>query len=1007
MSHDNHNASHDHGGHGEYHGPTSFWTKYVFSIDHKVIGLQFMFTSLLFVIVGGLFALAVRYELAWPQQDVPHASVLPGKLTTEAPEANPALWKSGKEVKLMMDVEVDGKKYPAGAKATFVDLPKGIAVTVPYETRVKGKEFALGNNVNGYIEHGTSVMADYAYERQVVRAAAGTKVIEEGAPAGAEPLVLLAAPDYQTTGPDPILLDVRKDATIATLKIADQEVAGVKVAAAEIKIGSDKIKYPKQSLTPDAFNQLFTMHASVMIFFVIIPMLVGAFGNFLVPLMIGARDMAFPKLNMLSYWLAMPAGIVMIATLWIDKGAAGGGWTNYPPLASLRFSPNLGTTLWIGGVALVGFSSIVGALNYITTTINMRAPGMGLFRMPLTVWSILITSILALLATPVLTAAMIMLLLDRTMGTQFFADTILQTADGVTKQVPAGGQPIMWQHLFWFYSHPAVYIMILPAMGLASDILATFARKPIFGYKPMAFAMAGIAFLGFIVWGHHMFQSGMNPIAGTSFMATTIMIAIPSAIKTFNWLGTLWGGNIQYTPSMLFALGFVSMFVIGGLSGIFMAAAPVDIHIHDTYFIVAHIHYVLFGGSMMGIFAGVYHWFPKMFGRQLNQKWGWIHFFMTIIAFNGTFFLMHVLGVGGHPRRYATIMKYPQLLHLQPMNVFMTISAMMLGMAQLPFFYNFFVSLPRKLGRGVTAIFVIGLVAPMVTGLSIWAAKNGLGFDPADPSATPLPWFKSMIHHVATNGGGTWRYAGWAAALGYVGLAATLIAVFVMWVRGLPMGGKIATVLTLGPLLVFFVIPTLGSGGKLYAETGELNKGMESAKMWHDILVGVGHACVFGAAVVAIVWAIWQVGGKIGAPRFLQRAMYVWFLPAFLAPLILKHDTYMALANLPVIGWFVNGETYDLRWILLILSALPGTAYLVLYKPQDQFGHDVGPNPWHAASLEWCATTSPPLGHGNFETIPTVYRGPYEYSSPVTTEDWIPQTAPLLPGEAELQAKGH
>ncbi len=1004
MSHDNHNASHDHdhGGHGEYHGPTSFWTKYVFSIDHKMIGLQFMFTSLLFVIVGGLFALAVRYELAWPQQNVPHASVLPGRLTTEAPEANPALWSCGKEVKLMAEVEYEGKKYPANTKATLVELPRGIAVTVPYETRVEGKEFPLGNNVNGFIEHTTSVMADYSYEKQSVRAAAGTKVIEDGAAPGAQPIVLQAAPNYQTTGPDPILLEVRKDATIATLKIQEQEVAGAKIAAAEIKVGSDKVNYPKNSLTPDAFNQLFTMHASVMIFFVIIPMLVGAFGNFLVPLMIGARDMAFPKLNMLSFWLAMPAGILMIATLWIDGGAAGGGWTMYPPLSQHRFSSGLGTTLWIGGVALVGFSSIVGALNYITTTINMRAPGMGLFRMPLTVWSILITSILALLATPVLTAAMIMLLLDRTMGTQFFADTILQTADGVTKQIPAGGQPIMWQHLFWFYSHPAVYIMILPAMGLASDILATFSRKPIFGYKPMAFAMAGIAFLGFIVWGHHMFQSGMNPVLGTTFMASTIFIAVPSAIKTFNWLGTLWGGNIKYTPSMLFALGFVSMFVIGGLSGIFMAAAPVDIHIHDTYFIVAHIHYVLFGGSMMGIFAGVYHWFPKMFGRQLNQKWGWIHFIMTIIAFNGTFFLMHVLGVGGHPRRYATIMKYPQLLHLQPMNVFMTISAMMLGMAQLPFFYNFFVSLPRKLGRAMAAIFVIGLVAPMVAGLSIWAAKEGrLSF------LTDLVAHAPQITIDGAASKGVWRYTGLGAALGYLGLAATLIAVFVMWVRGLPMGGKIATILTLGPLLVFFVIPVLGSGGKLYAETGELNKGMESAKMWHDILVGVGHACVFGAIVVAIVWAIWQVGGQLRVPQLLQRAMYVWFLPAFLAPLILKHDTYMALANVPVIGLLVNGETYDLRWILLLLTALPGLAYLVLYKPQDQFGHDVGPNPWHAASLEWCATTSPPLGHGNFETIPTVYRGPYEYSSPVTQEDWIPQTAPLLPGEAELQAKAH
>ncbi len=322
----------------------------------------------------------------------------------------------------------------------------------------------------------------------------------------------------------------------------------------------------------------------------------------------------------------------------------------------------------------------MGSVNYITTVINMRAPGMTWFRLPLTIWALFITAILLLLALPVLTAALGMLLFDRLGGTHFFLP-------------PGGGEPLLWQHLFWFFGHPEVYVLILPAMGIASDVLSTFSRKPIFGYHAMAFSMIGIAFLSWIVWGHHMFQSGMNPMLGMSFMLTTMVIGVPSAIKTFNWLGTLWGGRIQFKTPMLFALGFVSMFVIGGLSGIYMASTPVDMFIHDTYYIVGHIHYVVFGGSIFGIFAGLYYWFPKMFGRMLNETLGKIHFWLTLIFFNVTFFPMHIIGIGGHMRRIYNPTQYEFLKPLQHWNVIMTIGALCLGASQLVFVLNFFMSL--------------------------------------------------------------------------------------------------------------------------------------------------------------------------------------------------------------------------------------------------------------------------------------------------------------------------
>jgi cytochrome c oxidase subunit I len=459
-------------------------------------------------------------------------------------------------------------------------------------------------------------------------------------------------------------------------------------------------------IPPETYNAMFTMHATIMIFFVVMPILVGAFGNFLIPLMIGARDMAFPVLNMLSFWVALPAAIIMLAGFFVPGGHAAAGWTSYAPLSAnpVYTGVDWGQNLWIISLIILGFSSMMGAINYITTTINMRAPGMTFFRLPLTVWALFIVAILLLLAIPVLTSALAMLLFDRLFGTTFF--------------LPAGGgEPLLWQHLFWFFGHPEVYILILPAMGIASDVLSTFARKPIFGYRSMVYAIIGIGFLSWIVWGHHMFQSGMNPALGVSFTITTMVIAVPSAIKTFNWLGTLWGGTIRFTVPMLNALAFVAMFVIGGLSGIFMASTPVDIFIHDTYYIVAHIHYVVFGGSVFGIFAAIYYWFPKMFGRMMNDTLGKIHFWGTFIFFNCTFFPMHILGVGGHMRRIYNPLQYEFLQPLQPINIFITVSAILLGLSQIPFVINFFWSLfgGRRAERNPWQANTLEWVAPTPT----------------------------------------------------------------------------------------------------------------------------------------------------------------------------------------------------------------------------------------------------------------------------------------------------
>jgi cytochrome c oxidase subunit 1 len=459
----------------------------------------------------------------------------------------------------------------------------------------------------------------------------------------------------------------------------------------KVPVIHDLMGWPDAGMPGEGYSVMFTMHATIMIFFVIIPLLVGAFGNFVVPLMIGARDMAFPFLNALSYWLMWPAFIFMTCSFMVPGEGAGAGWTSYSPLANMILGD--GQTLWCWGVWFVGWSSICGAVNYITTIVKMRAKGLHFFRLPLTVWSVFITSILVLCATPVLGSAVTMLIADRSLGTSFFVAPGRMV--GNDPVITGGGHSILWQHLFWFYSHPAVYIMVLPAMGMVSDMMAAGVRKAVFGYRPMVYSICGIAFLGFIVWGHHMFQSGMNPALGRTFMIATMMIALPSAVKTFNWLGTLHRSQMRFEVHTLCTLAFVAMWIVGGLSGIFMAATPVDIQIHDTYAIVAHIHYVVFGATLFAVFGGIYYWFPKMFGRFMDKRMALAHFFLTFIFFQGTFFPMHIVGSRGMLRRTADAYVYPDLQGMLPMNHFMTICAFLLGATQLILAVNFFWSMFR------------------------------------------------------------------------------------------------------------------------------------------------------------------------------------------------------------------------------------------------------------------------------------------------------------------------
>lgn len=443
-------------------------------------------------------------------------------------------------------------------------------------------------------------------------------------------------------------------------------------------------------LLPQGYNALFTMHATFMMFFAVVPVMVGFFGHYLLPLHVGARRMAFPVLGPLSLWLTLLAGGIMIASFFVEGGAAGTGWTAYPPLAGKEgyTGVGLGQDLWIIGLVVYGIGLFLIAMNIIVTAVNMRAPGMFMTRLPLTVWSLLITSILIVVSLPVLASGLLLLLSDRLLETSFFLPEGLKMSGMILQDVRGGGEPLLWQHLFWFFGHPVVYIMILPGMGVVSDILPVFSRKPLFGYRAMILSTSAIALFGLLVWGHHMFQTGLNPLLRTGFLLSTMVIAVPSAMKVFNWIGTIWHGKIRFSVPMLFALGFVSMFVIGGLSGVFMASTPVDMYIHDTYFIVGHIHYVLFGGSLFAIFAGVYYWYPKMTGRMMNRGLGFFHFWTTMAAFNAVFFPMHILGMGGHMRRIYDPTVYDFLAPLQPINSFITVSAIVLGLAQLPFLFN-------------------------------------------------------------------------------------------------------------------------------------------------------------------------------------------------------------------------------------------------------------------------------------------------------------------------------
>jgi cytochrome c oxidase subunit 1 len=428
-----------------------------------------------------------------------------------------------------------------------------------------------------------------------------------------------------------------------------------------------------QFLTESTYNQMFTMHASVMIFWVIIPFL-AAIGNYVVPLMIGAPDMAFPRINALSFWMVPFSGLVVVSGFLLG-GAADAGWTAYPPVSSIKFSPGPGMNLWIVAVMLVGTSSILGAVNFMVTIFRMRAPGMTLFRMPILTWTVLVTSVLVLMGTPVLTSALVMLFIDRNFGGAFFDPAL-------------GGSAILWQNIFWFYSHPAVYIMVLPAMGVISEIIPVFSRKPLFGYKAFVFATAAIGALGFSVWAHHMFTTGSVFLPFFSVM--TFLIAVPTGVKFFNWIATMWRGQITFKTPMLFAVGFLSMFLIGGINGVFSAPVPVDYAIHATYWIVAHIHYVLFGGSFLGIMAGIYFYFPKMTGKMLDERLGKVNFAMMYIGMNLTFLPMHTLGLSGMPRRIAD---YSPTAGWNDLNLAATIGGFTIGASMIPFFWNVYISL--------------------------------------------------------------------------------------------------------------------------------------------------------------------------------------------------------------------------------------------------------------------------------------------------------------------------
>ncbi|MFT3793522.1 cytochrome c oxidase subunit I [Flavobacterium sp.] len=450
---------------------------------------------------------------------------------------------------------------------------------------------------------------------------------------------------------------------------------------------------PNGVMTNDMYLALVTIHGTIMVFFVLTAGLSGTFSNLLIPLQIGARDMASGFLNMISYWLFFTSSVIMVCSLFVESGPASAGWTIYPPLSALPQAiggSGAGMTLWLVSMAVFIASSLMGSLNYVVTVLNLRTKGMSMTRLPLTVWAFFITAIIGIISFPVLLSAALLLIMDRSFGTSFFLSDIYIAGEVLHYQ---GGSPVLFEHLFWFLGHPEVYIVILPAMGLVSEIMATNSRKPIFGYRAMIMSILAIAFLSTIVWGHHMFMSGMNPFLGSVFTFTTLLIAIPSAVKAFNWITTLWKGNLQMNPAMLYSMGFVSTFITGGLTGIILGDSTLDINVHDTYFVVAHFHLVMGISALYGMFAGIYHWYPKMFGRMLNKNLGYVHFWVTTVCAYGVFFPMHFIGLAGLPRRYYTNTNFPLFDDLQNVNVLITTFALVGGAFQLVFLYNFFSSI--------------------------------------------------------------------------------------------------------------------------------------------------------------------------------------------------------------------------------------------------------------------------------------------------------------------------
>ncbi|MBK6838237.1 MAG: cbb3-type cytochrome c oxidase subunit I [Bacteroidetes bacterium] len=448
-------------------------------------------------------------------------------------------------------------------------------------------------------------------------------------------------------------------------------------------------------LDPNFYLALVTIHGTIMVFFVLTGGLSGTFSNLLIPFQVGARDMASGFLNMLSYWFFFGSCAVMTASLFVQAGPASAGWTIYPPLSALPQAipgSGLGMTLWLVSMVLFIGSALLGGINYVVTILNLRTKGMSMTRLPLTIWAFLITAILGILSFPVLFAAALLLLFDRSFGTSFYLSDIFINGAPLAH---SGGSPILFQHLFWFLGHPEVYIVLLPALGLASEVISTQSRKPIFGYKAMIGSMLVIAFLSFIVWGHHMFITGMNPFLGSVFVFTTLLVAIPSAVKVFNYLATLWRANIVLSPAMLFAIGLVSFFISGGLTGIILGDSALDINIHDTYFVVAHFHIVMGSSAIFGMFAGIYHWFPRMFGRMMNKRAGYIHFWLTIVGVYGTFFPMHFIGLSGAPRRYYAYTAYEGFDAALNINALVSVFAILGGLAQMIFVFNFFYSMYR------------------------------------------------------------------------------------------------------------------------------------------------------------------------------------------------------------------------------------------------------------------------------------------------------------------------